>query len=37
MVTILISATFGCAGLISGKALINGAYFNVVTQRCTAY
>ena len=37
MVTILTSVTFGGAGLISGKALINGAYFNVDTQRCTAY
>ena len=37
MVTILTSATFGGARLISGEALIKGAYFNVDTQRCTAY
>ena len=37
MVTILTSARFGGAGLISREAVIKGACFNVDTQRCTAY
>ena len=38
MVTILISPTFVGGGLLEGRRLLEGGtYFNVDTQRCSAY